>query len=152
MKPRRIIKSVLHNFLGTYTSRYSDYNGYWLFGMWVRDVGELRIDLLCPSVETTTPPAVVAAIELAAHKFQEQMEKAGLSVLCAREAWLDVTRSRDLRLGLVNGRMSAGHTVRFVARVVSDCGKTYEHEVSVFVAPHNAEVERRSLAAPKRIP
>jgi hypothetical protein len=46
MKPRRIIKGVLHNFLGTYTSRYSDYDGYWLFGMLVRDVEELSIDLL----------------------------------------------------------------------------------------------------------
>ena len=35
MPTRRVIKSVLHNFLGTYTSRYSDYNGYWLFGFMV---------------------------------------------------------------------------------------------------------------------
>jgi hypothetical protein len=144
MKPRRIIKSVLHNFLGTYTSRYSDYDGYWLFGLLIRDVGELRIDLLCPSVDTTAPRAVVATIQLAAQKFREQMEKAGLSGLCAREARLDITSSRDLQRGFVNGRMSVGHTVRFVARVISDYGKTYEHEVSVFVAPHNAEVETRS--------
>ena len=149
MKPRRIIKSVLHNFLGTYTSRYSDYDGYWPFGMLVRDVGELRIDLLCPSIDTAAPPAVVAANQLAAHKFREQIEKAGLSVLCVQEARLDITNLRDLRHGFVNGRMSAGHTVRFAARAVSDYGKTYEREVSVFVAPHNAEVETRS-ARPDR--
>ena len=140
MKPRRIIKGVLHNFLGAYTSRYSDYDGYWLFGMLVRDVGELRIDLLCPSVDAAAPPSVVAAIQLAAQKFREQMEKSGLSVLCAREARLHIMRSHDLRRGFVNGRMSAGNTVRFAARVVSDYGKTYEHEVSVFVAPHDAKV------------
>ena len=52
---RRIIKGVLHNFIGTYTSRYSDYDGYWLFGMVVRDVAELRIDLLYPNVNATAP-------------------------------------------------------------------------------------------------
>ena len=144
MKPRRIIEGVLHNFLRTYTSRYSDYDGYWLFGILVRDVGELKIDLLCPSVDAAAPPSVVAAIKLAAQKFREQMEKSGLSVLCAREARLHVMRLDDLRRDFVNGRMSDGHTVRFVTRVVSDYGKTYEHEVSVFVAPHDAKVEARS--------
>jgi hypothetical protein len=109
-----------------------------------RDVGELRIDLLRPSVDAAAPPSVVAAIQLAAQKFREQMEKSGLSVLCAQEARLHIMRSHDLRRRLVNGRMSAGHTVHFMAKVVSDYGKTYEHEVSVFVAPHNADVEARS--------
>ncbi len=38
-KRRRIIKAVLDNFLGTYTSRYSDFHGYWLFGFLVKDLG-----------------------------------------------------------------------------------------------------------------
>jgi len=144
MKPRRIIKGVLHNFLGTYTSRYSDHDGYWLFGMLVRDVEELSIDLLCPSTDAASPMSVVAAIQLAAQRFREQMEKSGLSVLCAREARLHIMKLNDLRRDFVNGRMSDGHTVRFVAGVVSDRGKTYEHEVSMFVAPHDAKVETRS--------
>ena len=40
------VKGVLDNFLGTFTSRYLDHNGYWVFGMLVGDLGELRIDLL----------------------------------------------------------------------------------------------------------
>jgi hypothetical protein len=63
---------------------------------------------------------------------------------CAREARLHVMKLDDLRPDFVNGRMSDGHTVLFVASVVSDYGKTYEHEVSVFVAPHDAKVEARS--------
>ena len=97
MKPRRIIKGVLHNFLGTYTSRYSDYDGYWLFGMLVRDVEELSIDLLCPSIDAASPLSAVAAIQLAAQKFREQMEKSGLSVLCAQEARLHIMKLNDLR-------------------------------------------------------
>jgi len=141
---RRTIKGVLHNFLGTYTSRYSDYDGYWLFGMLVGDVGELKIDLLSPSAATSASAPVAAAIQLAAQKFREQMEKAGLSVSWVREARLDITRLPDSRRGPVNGRVCAGHDVRFVARVVSDYGKAYESEMSVFVAPHDSGVELRS--------
>ncbi len=36
MATRRAINGVLGNFLGTYVSRYSDYDSYWLFGfIWV---------------------------------------------------------------------------------------------------------------------
>ncbi len=76
MMRRRTINGVLHNFLGTYTSRYSDYDGYWLFGLLVGEVGELKIDLLSPTVGTTTSAPVAAVIELAVRKFREQMEKA----------------------------------------------------------------------------
>jgi len=31
--------AVLKNFLGTYTSRYSDFQGYWLFGFLVPGLG-----------------------------------------------------------------------------------------------------------------
>lgn len=48
MARRRVIKSVLHNFLGTYISRYSDFRGYWLFGFLVsnRFDFESEFDLL----------------------------------------------------------------------------------------------------------
>ena len=46
MAKRRAIRGVLGNFLGTFTSRYSDYDGYWLFGFLVADLKDLRIDLL----------------------------------------------------------------------------------------------------------
>ena len=41
MATRRVIKSVLSNFLGTYVSRYSEYDGYLLFGFLVADFDEL---------------------------------------------------------------------------------------------------------------
>jgi hypothetical protein len=141
---RRIIQGVLHNFLGTYTSRYSDFDGYWLFGLLVGDVGELGIDLLNPSVDATASAPVAAAIQLAAQKFREQMEKAGLSISSAREARLNIARLSDSQRGVVNGQVCAGHNVRFVARLVSNYGRTYESEMSVFVAPHDAANERRS--------
>jgi hypothetical protein len=144
MARRRIIKSVVRNFIGTYTSRYTEYDGYWLFGMVIPHLKVLNIDLLCPSIDTTAPPAVTAAIKIAAHKFQEQMKKASLNLSYVREARLEMTSSRDLVRGTINGHMSTGHIVRFVAKVVSDDGKTYEYRTSEFVAPHNSAVERRT--------
>ena len=46
MTSRRVIPGVLHNFLGTFTSRYSDFNGYWIFGFLVEKMDSVRIDLL----------------------------------------------------------------------------------------------------------
>lgn len=40
------MKSVLRGFLGTYTSRYSDYRGYWVHGQLPPDLLECTIDLL----------------------------------------------------------------------------------------------------------
>ena len=46
MADRRVIKSVLPNFLGTSTSRYSGYGGYRSFGFLVSDLGESEFNLL----------------------------------------------------------------------------------------------------------
>ncbi len=138
------VSSCAHNFLGTYTSRYSDCDGYWLFGMLVGEVRELKIDLLNPSIGTTDSAPVTAAIRLAAQKFREQMEKAGLSASRVQEAQLDVTKLPDSQRGLVNGRMCAGYNVRFSAKVVYENGTIFKRELSVFVAPHNPAIETRS--------
>jgi len=144
MKRLRTIGGVLHNFLGTYTSRYSDLDGYWLFGFVVSDLEELEIDLLGPTVGPMMSTPVAAAIHLAGQRFREQMEKAGLSVSCLKEATLQITKLPDSRSGFVNGRVCAGHTLQFLARAVSGSGETYESDKSVFVAPHNPRVEQRS--------
>lgn len=150
MARRRRITSVLHNFLGTYTSRYSDYDGYWLFGMVVSHIDALDIDLLHGADTSlgTSPDAVV--IRLAGERFAEQVEKAGLSVSCVREARLSITKSAVVKNGPVNGHVCAGHDVRFAARATSDLGRTYERAISVFVAPHNPRVEVRSTRGETR--
>ena len=74
MATRRVIKCVLGNFLGTYTSRYSDFGGYWLFGFLVADLAELQINLLGQDVSDPASPSGVA-ISSAVAKFDEQREK-----------------------------------------------------------------------------
>ena len=112
--------------------------------MLIVDLTELRIDLLGSFFGGTASTPIVAATQLAALKFREQIGKAGLSVACVREATLDITKLRYSQSGAVNGRVCAGHILQFVAKAVSDYGKTYGRRVSVFVAPHDSGVELRS--------
>src|SRR5262249_55253236 len=77
MATRKAIRGVLGTSPGTYTSRYSDSDGYWLFGFLVADLGELRIDLLAPPASDSEGPLGVA-VRSAAAKFADQMQKAGL--------------------------------------------------------------------------
>jgi hypothetical protein len=141
---RKAIKGVLHNFLETYTSRYSDYDGYWLFGVLIEELEQFNINLLDTGCGTTESAPMTAAVQLAATKFQEQMGKAGLSMSCIREARLAATKSSNLRNGYVNGHRSTGFDISFIARAVSHGGKSYECRKSVFVAPHDPDVELRS--------
>lgn len=144
MANRRMIRGALGNFLGTYTSRYSDYDGYWLFGMLVDQLDELDIDLLHPGESSGPASPIALAIRLAASKLADQLGKAGIPASCIREARLTIAKLPGVTQGPVNGRVCAGHNVRFCARVVSDLGTTYEKAISVFIAPHNPRIESRS--------
>lgn len=145
MAKQRIIKSVLHNVLGAYTSRHSEYEGYWLFGFLVSCFEHgIAINLLLPQTELDQPGPLAVATHLAVQKFTEQIEKAGLDLSLVQSAFLEIAKSSYLRTGTVNGHSLAGYDVRFAATAVSDLGKVYQCEVSVFVAPHNPTVEHKS--------
>src|ERR1700723_1612783 len=92
MATRRIIKSVLHNFLGTLPSRYSDWHGYWLFGFIVNDLERLDHDLLIPVAGGPDETPLARIRSLATTKFQEQLSKAQLDPIHIREATLIVER------------------------------------------------------------
>jgi hypothetical protein len=57
MTSRRVILGVLHNFLGTFTSRYSDFDGYWVFGFLVESMDAVRIDLLADVESANSTPS-----------------------------------------------------------------------------------------------
>jgi hypothetical protein len=147
MTSRRVIPGVLHNFLGTFTSRYSDFDGYWVFGFLVESIGTVRFDLLGEVSEIAKFTASDFTRWLAAQKFNEQLAKAGLARELFREAYLDISTSPEGTLGVVNGRRSSGYDVRFQVHVVSDFGRAYDSTTSIFVAPHNPSVESRSARA-----
>ena len=147
MKRHRAIKGVLGNFLGTYTSRYSDYDGYWVFGLLFDSIETLMIDLLSSKNPATESAPMAAAIEIARRKFLEQMSKAGVEQSFIREARLEISKLPQQLSGFVNERTCFGNNVKFVVTVVLDSGKTCESNAVVFVAPHNPKVERQSTRA-----
>ena len=141
MTTRKVMKSVLNNFLGTYTSRYSDYRGYWLFGQIPADHWEWTLDLLGPIPNGDAPAD--AARRLAIRRFAEQVSKSRLTLEAAREATLKVDRSPAVVEGQQGDYTAEGHMVRFFARAVMDDGRIYDNEHTVFIAPHDPAKERR---------
>ena len=137
MTTRRAFKGALCGFLGTYTSRYSDYDGWWIFGLLVADLTSMSIDLLAPVSPGVVPQPSEAARRLAVVKFQEQVAKARLSPALLREARLDITRGMESRSCFVNGHAREGSALHFRATVTTDQGRTYECTCVVFVAPHS---------------
>ncbi|MBN2022498.1 MAG: hypothetical protein JW809_06850 [Pirellulales bacterium] len=147
MTSRRVIPGVLHNFLGTFTSRYSDLDGYWVFGFLVDSMDTVRFDLLGEVAESADSTPSGFARRLAAQKFSEQIHKAGLSRERFREAYLDISKSALSKIGVINGQTCSGHDVRFQAHVVTDLGRAYDSTASIFVAPHDPKIESRSARA-----
>lgn len=146
MATRRAICGVLENFLRTYTSRHSDFNGYWLFGFLANDIEEFSIDLLSPSISEPEGP-IGFAVRSAVDKFEDQVRKAGLSRPQIQEAWLTIRKRPDPVTGSVNGRPCLGNEMRFLAGAVMEANQTYERSMTRFVAPHDAKVELRSTRA-----
>jgi hypothetical protein len=147
MATRRIIKSVLRNFLGTLTSRYSDWHGYWLFGFVVNDLERLDHDLLIPVASSLSETPLAHIRSLATMKFLEQLSKARLDPIRIREATLVLER--------LPGRFqfypydaypyaADGYRVRFTVSAITDLGKAYECEQIVAVAPHDPAHEFQS--------
>src|SRR5438552_16212691 len=108
MPHRRDLKGVLHNFLATYTSRYSDHDGYWLWGLLAADLDKLQIDLLEAGHHTSDSELASAAADTARAKFSEHLEKARIPKAFVREAHLTVSRSSLPTRGLVNGLWNEG--------------------------------------------
>ncbi len=142
MASSRVIKGVLRSFLGTYSSRYTDYRGYWLFGFLVSELDELVVNLLSPGA-VGPQPALATAQKLAATKFEDQVRKAGIRPAQIREAWLSMKRSPEAARGSVNDHPCAGWPVTFQAGALMDNDRRYEDKEVVFVAPHDPQVERR---------
>lgn len=127
-------------------SRYTDYDGYWLFGLIVDNLNELEFDLL--DTASRQPETAIGSAKLSAVKaFRDQALKAGLVLHFVKRAELRITKQADTVDGVVNGRICKGHKVHFLARAIMDNGREYRRERAVFVAPHNADIESRSARA-----
>jgi hypothetical protein len=144
---RHAIKAVLHNLLGTFTSRNSDYKGYWMLGFLVADVDRRSIDLLVADPPDGSRTTWDAATQLAVARFREQALKLGVPMEAVRDAELQVERLPGAAKAVINSKNWQGFKVRLVARATMDSGRSYERDLRVFVAPHSRRELRRTKPA-----
>lgn len=144
MKLRRQICGVLQGFLGTFTSRYSDYGGYWLFGQLARVTPSLRIDLMSEAEPVAAAPVLAAAGRLARERFWGQLEKRHLPRELIAAGSVVIERKRTAQ-GPVTSLATTWHDVLVCIEVISDLGKTYWAQVVISVRPHDPawESQRR---------
>lgn len=142
MARHKTINAILHNFLGTFTSRHSDYNGYWLFGFLVAEGLPLTIDLLIPHPAGTIPTKVAGRI--AETKFRERVIRHGMEIGRLERASIQIEKLPNPVSGQVNSHICAGSMVR--CRAVAGLNNYPPHTCSqtMFVAPHNPRIQWRS--------
>lgn len=148
---RKTIEGVMRNFLATFTSRNTDYEGYSPFGMLVPDLGEMEIDLLSPHPSIGSSSPVEAVVQIAADKFQEQCEKAGLSALALSEARLLLRKDPNPTTLLVNETHRVCHEISFALHVSSGFGKTNHLATSLWIAPHDPSLEIQNMRSRKHL-
>ena len=147
MAGRRAIQGVLHNFLGTYTSRNSDLHGYWLFGFLSASLDEWCFDLLGGERDASLPTPESAAERLARARFHEQMAKGGVRPSDVQSAHVRIRRGAEPQRAMVDEQEREGREMRFEARAVTRHGSVCSETRSVFVGPHDPRLERRSARA-----
>lgn len=135
-------RGALDGFLGTFMSRYSCFDGYWLFGFLVSELAELQLDLLDQTLRAPTTPLETAKA-LAGAKFRDQLAKRSLSPTGLSSARLVLTRGKP-SAELSGDRVRSGYVVNFDCRVVDQGGRQFQLARSAFVAPHDPQCERRS--------
>jgi hypothetical protein len=91
MSSRNTIQGVLDKFLGIFTSRYSDHDGYWIFGFFIEKPDSVCINLLETPVVGSSPEPLDRAKSPAVEKFRDQFAKTGVEPRCVREASLDIS-------------------------------------------------------------
>jgi hypothetical protein len=149
MKTDRRLRGVLETFLGTYTSRYSDYRGYWLFGFLCPAAPMLEIDLLGDERLRSKDPVEVGR-SLAVVSFAGELRKSGLPRShVTRASLLIETLPAPVERVLPGGTRRRGNMVLFEASADSDHGNVFVARREVFVSPHdpNLEFRRPSLDA-----
>ncbi|ATC64543.1 hypothetical protein CMV30_11585 [Nibricoccus aquaticus] len=145
MKMRRQIAGVLGNTLSAFASRYSDYDGYWLFGILITRADHFTFNIVGENPAERDDPVVAAAFYRGRNLFFQQLEKAQLPVGFISSASISLEKSSITKLGPVNHHAVLGHDVTMSARAVSDLGKVYRSTKLIFVARHDPAIELRSV-------
>jgi hypothetical protein len=144
MPSRKLLTSVLRGFLGTYVSRYSDLDGYLVFGLAARSLDGLEVDLTSESPPASLDPDSEVR-RLALRRFAEQLAKSGLPRSVVASARLTVRKAAEPEnYGGTGHGAPSGHDYTFTVSVVTDLGRAFRAECRAFIAPHAPDVFLRS--------
>ena len=138
---------VLRGFLGTYVSRYSDFDGYLLFGFVADSLAEREIDLTGDDTASYAEDPARELASLARRKFKEQLSKVGLPDSIVRSAVLVIRRGPERTGGVLlttGATVLSGFDLTFAASAVTDLGGTYSEVKCVFIAPQDPALFARS--------
>jgi hypothetical protein len=129
-----VVRALIHNFLGTYASRYSDYRGYWLFGFLVPQVGIVEWNLLSPApAESENPIRFAQALAIA--RFSDQVSKARLDGRVLR-ATLRIERGEPRALPATPwSGARAGYELSLTTEVTTS--RSTERGVRVLIVAHH---------------
>jgi hypothetical protein len=144
MASTRALRGVVGNLLAAYVSRYSSYQGYWVFGFLVQELDLLEFDLLGTPQRGLTPTEVAGVRAIAV--FRDQLAKAGVDPMRVRSGTLSLRRGRPANL-VVSDIAVCGWELLVSARVQAMSGQWFLAERRVHVAPHDPQRERRSAGA-----
>lgn len=144
MTQRGAVKSAMGNFLGRFTSRYMQWDGYWLFGFLPRSVGRVDWDLLGEPPWPVEPLGYAQA--LAITEFRDRIAAVDAADLVT-DAWLTVQRQPATTVVEINGHRREADVVLLTARVRCANGRAFSRTAEIAVAPHDPSIELRSAHA-----
>lgn len=143
---RKNLKNALQGFLGSFASRYSDYQGYWLLGqLAATDLGGATFDLLVPEAIDSEVGSFARAH--AVDLFRSQLDRCGVEATWVRSAGLEIRptgASVTVRLG---DHQAEGQRYCLTATAETDRGVVYRVERRVDIARHDPAREHRSNRA-----
>ena len=144
MKVRRRITGALASFLDTYISRYTDLNGYWLFGQLLVEASNTQLPIISGEAQLPVLPISRHATILGRKKLFEQLDKHHIPREFVKEADLRFEKKEE-SYGWIEHRRVRGYLVVLTANAISDLGKKYTCHARIFVSPHDPEVERQTV-------
>jgi hypothetical protein len=139
----RALRGALGNFLGKFTSRYREFEGYWLFGFLVVEHESFEIDLIKSTHDLTVTP-LATVTQLARSAFEDQIRKAKLLPNQVSEAKGVFVKHPDQCEGWVNTHRKKGFNVTIRAEAMSNRQKCFAKVVKLFIAPHDPLSEYQS--------
>ncbi len=137
----RTLRAVAPNFLSTFTSRYRDRDGWWLFGLAESSLDGITIDLLAdaPGPDSAREQVVHDAI----HQFRDQLQKQRVPLSLLVEATLQCRRGdKDRRIA--GEYVREGHDFIVIVYIKTTTGNEITRSKQLFVSPHDPHLEHRT--------